>query len=333
MLRFLKRRRKELLLLIAATLSWTFLFFLLSIIFHPTISKNNWVIGTTRFDPELGWAPVSNLKGWIFGNVYTVTNSQGFRGEEVDPKKQHILVMGDSVAWGFNVADNETLPHFLQQEFNQHNHPQVQVLNLGVPGYGLDQEYLSLQKHINQANPKLILFIIYTGNDLDDTTHDSAYGKSKPLYRWVDDQLQLTNTPISKNSCMNYLSSSWLSTFKGMQGYLTRICPTHALEEEERDLVMKGLVAHIRQLAREHSTPVLFLISPRITDYQKPSETLRYFQNLLNSTPHLDAYKEVRNATSLYLDDGHHYSKEGNRYFAHLIYQRLTIAKSIVAKS
>ena len=72
------------------------------IIFHedPPISYN-------QFDPILGWAPAPNKTVTLCSVVYK-NNSQVFRSEEVDPSKDHILIFGNYVGYGWGVENNET---------------------------------------------------------------------------------------------------------------------------------------------------------------------------------------------------------------------------------
>src|SRR5262245_36154324 len=60
-------------------------------------------------------------------------NSLGARGAEVDPaREERILVIGDSVTLGAEVADGETFCAGLERALG----PRAQVVNGGCPGYG-----------------------------------------------------------------------------------------------------------------------------------------------------------------------------------------------------
>ena len=81
--------------------------------------------------------------------------------EEIDLNQKHIVIVGDSVAFGSGIHDKETLSYQLAKELKE-----FQVLNFSVPGYSIDQYYLTLKKHINKTNPALIVVVIFTGKDL-----------------------------------------------------------------------------------------------------------------------------------------------------------------------
>lgn len=75
--------------------------------------NNNWHDVNTRFDSELGWAPIP-CRILRFQNKIVLSNSLGFRSPEIEPSKKNIVLIGDSVAWGYGVDDNETASFYLQ---------------------------------------------------------------------------------------------------------------------------------------------------------------------------------------------------------------------------
>ena len=104
------------------------------------------VVPTTvgRFDPQLGWALEPNAVGTSrrTGEVVTYKiNSHGIRDKEIPyakpPGEYRIVMLGDSRTFGFgnNVSDHFTslLEGYLKN---------VEVVNMGVSGYGIDQSLL-----------------------------------------------------------------------------------------------------------------------------------------------------------------------------------------------
>lgn len=57
--------------------------------------------------------------------------------DETDPTQQHIVIIGDSVTFGWGVDDNEAWPALLQQTLQDRGR-KVVVHNAGVPANGLD---------------------------------------------------------------------------------------------------------------------------------------------------------------------------------------------------
>jgi hypothetical protein len=98
------------------------------------------------FDSELGWAPKPFYRARIDRVGMVTTNSLGFRSSELDSHRDKIVILGDSVAWGYGVDDTETLSSRLQDKLSGRR---LQVVNMAVAGYGPDQEYLWLKRNVS----------------------------------------------------------------------------------------------------------------------------------------------------------------------------------------
>jgi lysophospholipase L1-like esterase len=92
------------------------------------------------------------------------TNSLGMRSPEVGPKASgttRILSMGDSYAFGYGVAGDETYAWQLEQLLG----PGFEVLNAGVSGYSTIQATDLLRRLTPEVEPDLVLLGFFTGND------------------------------------------------------------------------------------------------------------------------------------------------------------------------
>ena len=78
-------------------------------------------------------------------------NSEGLRGPETTVEKapglRRVAVLGDSIAFGYWVAERDAFPRQLEAMMNESAGPgeRVEVLDFGVPGYNLDQEIETLR--------------------------------------------------------------------------------------------------------------------------------------------------------------------------------------------
>lgn len=152
-----------------------------------------------RYDANLGWAGLENAEDtfeWADTRHHVRHNRYGYRGREYDfqrSDKKRILVLGDSFVWGFGVEDNDILTAILEQRTDH----SIEFVNMGVSGYGNDQEYL-LWKHKGHkwAPDKLLLMItIYT--DFWDNAHAERYGYPKPVFTLNEEgELRLSNVPV-----------------------------------------------------------------------------------------------------------------------------------------
>ena len=295
-----------------------------------------------RFHPELGWETIPT-KIVTNGKVTYATNSIGMRSEEVDPTRGNILILGDSVAFGLGVNNNETISHYLEQDKRVAGLG-YQVLNMGVPGYGIGQSYLNLKRNIDQLNTKLIVLIVYTTNDLQETRQDNRFGISKPLLIYRNDNLINLNTNISRFSCLNLRSHLRFTKF------LIGNCQANVIETNKASISISFIMNKIRGLGIQKNIPTLVVLSPAQTNVEmlhciqtKPLDTCveyddffdvlyRYFHKIMESNKipyidfltHLVEYSKEQPISSLYgKGDIHHYSPKGNYILAQTIAKRL----------
>jgi hypothetical protein len=157
-----------------------------------------------RFDPLLGWAPDEGR--FIHGHGEVRINTAGFRSSELVPDRPTIAMLGDSIAYGLGHANRDTPSSYLERLVGPRG---FQVQNLSAPGYGTDQSYLRLRERIDEL-PGLewVILVVCADNDLWNLTTNEGEGKRKPLFVWIDNDIELTGVPISPNDPRNHLDSS-----------------------------------------------------------------------------------------------------------------------------
>jgi lysophospholipase L1-like esterase len=69
----------------------------------------------------------------------TNINRLGFRGEEIDEKKDSILLFGNSTLYGSGLRDNELISYYLGEMYEECN-----VINTGMSGFTIKEELLLL---------------------------------------------------------------------------------------------------------------------------------------------------------------------------------------------
>lgn len=147
------------------------------------------------YHPTRGWTLAPNIKNKMtFGNKVLNSNSRGIRGKkeysyEKSPKKIRILTIGDSFTFGEEVADHETFQSYLERLA-----PQLEVINLGVHGYGHDQMLLYLKEEGLKYKPDIILlgFLYY---DME-RNMSSFFYSAKPHFAWDGANLHLKGVPV-----------------------------------------------------------------------------------------------------------------------------------------
>lgn len=126
---------------------------------------------------------IANLSSNHIGHTFEFdyqfhTNSLGLRGKEIDKHNKNnnfrVLMVGDSMTFGWGVEDNETIPSYLEQianeEFNTRNiNNKIEVINAGMAsGFSPDTYYLYLKNKGLDLKPNLVIVNFFIRNDIYD---------------------------------------------------------------------------------------------------------------------------------------------------------------------
>lgn len=150
-----------------------------------------------QFDPTLGWRHLPAVHAPFVNRDFSVTvtiNSEGLRGREYPQQrnnKKRMLVLGDSFGWGFGVNDDESFPAILEQK-----HPDWEILNASVSGYGTVQQYLYLQELIPRFKPDVVLLLFYD-NDFQDNVGRTEYWYRRPVVVQNGDVFSIKGAPLA----------------------------------------------------------------------------------------------------------------------------------------
>lgn len=155
-----------------------------------------------EYDPVLGWRNKANYAGIVRidkDTAFHVThNARGFRDRDhpyaKPPGTVRILALGDSFVWGFGVARDE-----LFSEIVEKNDPGTEVINMGVSGYGTDQEFLLYNEEGYKYKPDLVVLAFYA-NDYNEIATSLSYGYPKPCATIDDAGLTFWNVPVPRTA-------------------------------------------------------------------------------------------------------------------------------------
>ena len=160
------------------------------------------------YHPVYGWAHRPGQEGRFkmasFDTRVSI-NRQGLRDQDYPFERStapRLLVIGDSLAWGFGVDRNEIFTERIEASL-----PQTEVINAAVSGYSTDQELLWLEKEGVRYRPDLVLVLV-SGNDIPMNMKGRVYYKYyKPYFTWNDAEgLMLKQVPVPRLS----LPMMWL---------------------------------------------------------------------------------------------------------------------------
>lgn len=186
-----------------------------------------------------------------------------------------VVALGDSFTWGNEVAAEENFAHLLDVADNG-----LQVLNMGVPGYGIDQMVLKYERHGAQLNPDLVILGVYVSDYERSTVGFTA--AAKPLFKVAGDGLELSNTPLPE-------PQEVIETVgRGLQGqfYLTEFVSSRlpgarqpeAQFFDQADALIERLLRRLQRGLSAHQR-LLILHIPRGESFVDPD---RFHQEMAN---------------------------------------------------
>ena len=102
------------------------------------------------------------------------------------------MLLGDSFLFGILLDAQETIPAFLERKLSGY-----ELYNLGIPGWGLDQMYLSYKKYVTLIKPQIIV-LLYIDDDLSRSyeAFREPEGMNKPSFSLQENRL-VPRTPLS----------------------------------------------------------------------------------------------------------------------------------------
>lgn len=208
-------------------------------------------------DGRLYWhKPLLDLD---LGSFDLHTNRLGFRGPEITAQKPagtfRILVLGDSVAFGWGVNDQFTFLRRWEIELQQRF--ACEVVNTGLPMYDSMQEAALLRDDGIQLEPDLVL-LIYVVNDIEPT-------------RDVVEQAVLGGTPDPKEQLVAP-PDAWSFTADHIDGLLPATATLLRLQSDPAVRILRALPAGTNYV------PELFGKGPR--GWKRSREALRTIRDL-----------------------------------------------------
>lgn len=167
------------------------------------------------YDRYRGWALRPGAAGWNTreGEAWVRINHEGFRGPETAfakaPGTIRIVVLGDSFTEAQQVPEDQTFSAVIGRALSgcaALDGRKVEVLNLGVNGYGTTQELMTLRHLGWQFSPDIVVLAVFTGNDVMNNSVDLETERCRPFYVYRDGEMvasgPLFDSAVSRARCM-----------------------------------------------------------------------------------------------------------------------------------
>ena len=180
--------------------------------------------GLHVFSAAYGWAGRPGAVAPM-GDGRVSLNRRGYRGRELPrPKageRTRVVVLGDSVAFGFGVSDEQTFPHLLDVRDNG-----IEAANLAVAGYGPGQELLVLRREVLGEDPDVVVLAVCLRNDFVDAVLPVALYdgvRPRPVFRLAGDGVVLDDRGVRRSGPGRAVQ--WLSDYSQLFNRASAMVP------------------------------------------------------------------------------------------------------------
>lgn len=309
----------------------------------------------TRYDPDLGWVnePNINIPNMYGPGVYLQTNSQGFRNDHdfntaVPKGKCRIICSGDSFTLGYGVDNDHTWCQLLASL-----DPQLETLNMGQGGYGVDQAYLWYKRDASKFEHQVHLLAFIT-LDFKRMQSDTFLGYGKPVIVIENGTLVVKNVPVPR--CPYGLS--WLTSNIQNLGrlrtveFLKRVFwkiefasdDISGLSEKERNEktqeILRKIFGDLKRLNKERSSNLVLVYLPTLYELKGngPQEWIEFIEKESRALgiPLINLFSEFRSlpyedVVKMFIPEGQieyrsaagHLNNQGNEFVARVINKEL----------
>ncbi len=305
---------------------------------HVTSGESVAEVRHTTWDPLLGWVNLPNVRiDDMYGKgLYLATNAQGFRNEiNFSTKKKvgirRVLCVGDSFTLGYGVSNKQTWCHVLSEII-----PNLETVNMGQGGYGVDQAYLWYQRDGVKLQHDLVIFAFIT-SDFYRLQKKDFNGFSKPFLKIENGSLIATppNKPDEKaqDSKSSSVFGSFLSQLR-MVAFFRKLVwklklwgTTDGVLSPNAKKITAALFAELKQITQNNNSELLLVHLPNADDHPVNSKTdgLRTTLKQIASEkglPYIDLVGTLQalpsgfDAQLLFEYGNHHFNVEGNQFMA-----------------
>jgi lysophospholipase L1-like esterase len=232
------------------------------------------------YSESYGWLPRPGFRMKLGQGPATTINAAGYRGPEYPrtrpPGKRRVVMLGDSIAFGYGVADDETSSRQLERL-----RADLEVVNLAVQGFGTDQELLRFEREGLGWQPDAAILNFCLANDFRDNgaqraIYDGVY--PKPYFTLeADGRLRLHEEhlrlpPFERLSLFLHQRSILFHALRRLArpGASEAAAAAAAAHPPARELTL-ALVRRFAEVARAHGVRPIVAVYPNYREFLAPS--------------------------------------------------------------
>lgn len=191
-------------------------------------------------NPRLPFVHYPNREG-IFYGIHIQTNSLGFRNPEITLKKPEgitrILVLGDSLVFGWGAPLEQTIPFLLETKLNT-NGKNCEVINLGVGNYNTTMEVELFKEKGLPLQPDAVI-LVYFVNDTESLpkTNPLEYAIKQRSFLYAvlfDSYVRMRTRWDTRFNWLDYYSSLYYPNAPGLEKNREALCELARICHEKR---------------------------------------------------------------------------------------------------
>lgn len=275
-------------------------------------------------------------------------DAHGYRGRPLalprPDDRTRVVVLGDSIASGHGVSDEQTFPRLLNVRDNG-----IEAGNLAVEGYGPGQELLTLRREGLRLRPDVVLLALCLRNDFVDSALPVALYDGvtpRPVFRLDGGRLVLDDSAVRRSTAGRVVQ--WLSDYSHLFNRLAALVPRQAAPEErswrfrkrevlqDEDYAFRltlALVLEMDRACRQRGVAFVVATFPNGLSYvMKPRMHERLHEALRDQGVHLvdvgSRFRELGyTPASLALDDVGHLSPRGHAVACEILERELAATR------
>ena len=245
--------------------------------------------GTFVADEEVDYIPAANFEGVIYNKEHNMfalplsLNEEGFRDQSWKKEKGEgvirIITLGDSETFPDTVMIEEQYGKVMEPMLEEKWEKDIEIINMGVSGYGTQQSFKWFQRKGNEFNPDIVTYL-FVANDLIENVEQryTIISGSRVDRSWE-------NKPVLGVIQMSIYQKSRLAReayrmLKGTGKSVTKKSESKKLGKEKWE-VMKSTLHEMQKYYEEKNIQFVVIINPLDTS-EENREIIQRMENILD---------------------------------------------------
>ncbi len=235
-----------------------------------------------------------------------------------DSNMPKVLVLGDSFAFGEGVQYEDRFDRKIEEL-------DYTILNVGVMGYGTDQQLLKAKPHFAELGEGDVVIILTYYNDFYDIIRKQHSGRAKPWYEYENEKLELHEPEITIKEVLR--DKSYLFAMLGE--FLSRQHEASDSDIERSSRIYQELIKNEAEGLAGKGVVVLVAYHgiSLVEDEEQRDKIIQALKYVCRNSGirclNIDEYFNIENSKGYFLSDGH-WNQKGHKVAGELLADKLS---------